>query len=94
MSSAIDKAVANLEDKEANVRTAAVEALGASPVAVVQHGAAIAQRLDDKDVKVRRAAVDALGRSPEALAQHGAAIAQRLEDKDWRVRRVAAVEQQ
>ena len=89
MSSDIDKAVANLEDKDENVRRAAVEALGKSPEAVAQHGAAIARRLEHKDADVRRAAVEALSKSPEAVAQHGAAIARRLEHKDARVRKAA-----
>ena len=57
MSSDIDKAVANLEDKDWRVRYAAVRALGKSPEAVAQHGAAIAQRLEHKDARVRKAAV-------------------------------------
>ena len=56
MSSDIDKAVANLEDKDWHVRWAAAQALGASPEALAQHGAAIAQRLEDKDWRVRRVA--------------------------------------
>ena len=89
MSSAIDKAVANLDDQSWIVREAAVQALGKSPEAVAQHGAAIAQRLEHKDGGVRNAAVQALGTSPEAVAQHGAAIAQRLEDGNWGVRQAA-----
>ena len=89
MSSAVDKAVANLEDEDEDVRYAALAALGASPEAVVQHGAAIAQRLEHEDWRVRYAAARALGKSPEAVAQHGAAIAQRLEHKDGGVRRAA-----
>ena len=84
-SSDIDKAVANLADKDARVRRAALEALEKSPKAVAQHGVAIARRLEDEDLWVRNAAVHALGESAEAVAQHGAAIAQRLEDEDWRV---------
>ena len=89
MSSAVDKAVANLEDEDEDVRTAAVQALGKSPEAVARHGAAIAQRLEDEDANVRNAAVEALGESPEAVAQHGVAIAQRLEDERWDVRKAA-----
>ena len=61
MAGDIDKAVANLEHNDADVRNAAVRALGKSPKAVAQHGAAIAQRLEDKNKDVREAAVEALG---------------------------------
>ena len=57
MSSDIDKAVANLEHKDENVRMRALEALGKSPEAVAQHGAAIARRLEHKGARVRKAAV-------------------------------------
>ena len=69
----------------------AVQALGQSPEAVAQHGAATVQRLEDSDGGVRMAAVKALGQSPEAVAQHGAAIVQRLEDSDGGVRMAAVV---
>ena len=57
MSSDIDKAVANLEHKDENVRMRALEALGKSPEAVAQHVVAIARRLEHKDARVRKAAV-------------------------------------
>ena len=57
MSSDIDKAVANLEHKDENVRMGALEALGKSPEAVAQHVVAIARRLEHKDARVRKAAV-------------------------------------
>ena len=91
MSSDIDKAVADLEHKDENVRMRALEALGKSPEAVAQHVVAIARRLEHKDENVRMGALEALGKSPEAMAQHGAAIAQRLEHKDARVRKAARV---
>ena len=53
MSSDTDKAVADLADKDANVRWEAVQALGNSPEAVAEHGAAIVQLLEDGDADVR-----------------------------------------
>ena len=73
------------------MRSAAVRALGVSPEAVVQHGAAIVQRLEDTDKNVRRAALDALCVPPEAVVQHSVAIVQRLKDTDADVRRAAFV---
>ena len=53
----IDKAVAKLEDKDADVRKAALWHLEKSPEAVAQHGAAIAPRLEDEVAYMRKAAL-------------------------------------
>ena len=55
-----------LEDEHADVRGAAVKALGASPETVTQHGAAIAQLLKDENEYVRGVAVKALARAEAA----------------------------
>eukprot|EP00966_Prymnesium_polylepis_P250824 5799789-Prymnesium_polylepis.1 len=65
---------------------AALEALKASPEAVVEHGAAIVQRLEDSDANVLTAALEALEASPEAVVKHGAAIVQRFDHSDADVR--------
>jgi hypothetical protein len=59
------------------VRWAAVAALGRSPEAVVQHGAAIVQRLEDTDAGVRKAALAVLESSSlEAIAHYAPEVIQ------------------
>ena len=49
---------------------------------MVQHGAAIVQRLEHGDADVRRAAVDALGTSPEAVIVMGTFAARAMLGED------------
>ncbi|KAK0648836.1 hypothetical protein B0T16DRAFT_371477 [Cercophora newfieldiana] len=80
---------ARLEDKDRDVRQAAIEALQgqANPTDEMLQG--IAARLKDKNGYVRRAAIEALQGRADLTEEMLQGIAARLEDKDGDVRRAA-----